>query len=150
MRDNINRPFNDGRSYHTSHGIFYARMEKAEEEQDSYRRRIKLLEVEFEKTKKTLAEKQERLAHLEGGSQFISLLQRCVASFIAICNVTLDMERFQVWSFYRCTFQKYWGGGEGGGRIRRMKEKLRSSCQVRPNDAHNRRVNRLRRLIRLV
>ena len=128
MRDNINRPFNDGRSYHTSHGIFYARMEKAEEEQDSYRRRIKLLEVEFEKTKKTLAEKQERLAHLEGGSQFISLLQRCVAIFIAICNVTLDMERFQVWSFYRCTFQKYWGGG-GGGRIIRMKEKLRSSVK---------------------
>ncbi|CAB4026580.1 Hypothetical predicted protein, partial [Paramuricea clavata] len=41
------------------------RLEKAEEEQESYRRRIKLLEFDFEKAKKTLAEKQERLAHLE-------------------------------------------------------------------------------------
>ena len=53
-------------------------MEKAEEEAESYRRRIKLLEVEHEKTKKTLEEKQERLAELEGWNiqleyhQFIS------------------------------------------------------------------------------
>lgn len=43
------------------------RLEKAEEEQESYRRRFQLLEVELEKTKKTLAEKQERLEQLEGG-----------------------------------------------------------------------------------
>jgi hypothetical protein len=43
-------------------------LEKAEEEQESYRRRIKLLEVELEKTKKTLTEKEDRLSHLEGAS----------------------------------------------------------------------------------
>mgnify|MGYP002803578197 FL=1 len=45
------------------------RLEKAEEEQESYRRRIKLLEVELEKTKKTLGEKEDRLAHLEGRTE---------------------------------------------------------------------------------
>ena len=45
------------------------RLEKAEEEQESYRRRIKLLEVELEKTRKTLGEKEDRLAHLEGRTE---------------------------------------------------------------------------------
>lgn len=44
-----------------------SRLEKAEEEAESYRRRIKLLEDELEKTRKTLSEKQDRLAHVEGG-----------------------------------------------------------------------------------
>ena len=44
----------------------YFRLERAEEEAESYRRRFKLLEIELEKTKKTLEEKQDRLAHLEG------------------------------------------------------------------------------------
>lgn len=45
-----------------------SRLEKAEEETESYRRRIKLLKADLEKTKKTLADKQERLAHVEGRS----------------------------------------------------------------------------------
>ena len=59
------------------------RLEKAEEEQESYRRRIKLLEVELEKTRKTLGEKEDRLAHLEGASLFIFIC--CVETQFWAC-----------------------------------------------------------------
>ena len=42
------------------------RLEKSEEEAESYRRRLKLLQTDLEKAKKALTEKQERLDHLEG------------------------------------------------------------------------------------
>lgn len=45
-----------------------SRLEKAEEESESYRRRLKLLQADLVKTKKTLEEKQSRLAQVEGRS----------------------------------------------------------------------------------
>lgn len=45
-----------------------SRLEKAEEESESYRRRYKLLQADLVKTKKALEEKQKRLDHVEGRS----------------------------------------------------------------------------------